>query len=81
MEFLEGMRRRLLREFDRRPLPACPRCASRETVRIVLGQPRPDLPIRGPVRPPLRGRPSLGMDQVDRVCKRCGHQWRSSGRI
>lgn len=61
----------------KRPLPACPRCGSRDSIRIILGQPRPDLPVRSP-RPLLRRLPTLGIDNPDRVCKRCGYQWRSA---
>lgn len=54
---------------------ACPRCGSVETMPIVHGQPRPDLP-KGidkviPFRPPR-----VGVDDVDRVCGKCGHQFR-----
>jgi ribosomal protein S27AE len=57
----------------------CPRCGSLDTVRIVLGQPRPDLPPRGPQKKDI---PSIlgggGVDNPDRVCRKCGHQWRAA---
>jgi len=61
----------------KRPVPTCPRCGSRETIRIVLGQPRPDLPIRSQPRITIFSRLGLGVDNPDRVCKRCGLQWRT----
>ncbi len=61
-----------------RPPPACPRCGSRDTIRVVLHQPRPDLPRRTGPAPPLLRRLGLSVDETDRVCKRCGYQWRSA---
>ena len=61
--------------MNRKHRTACPRCGWHDTVPIVHGQPRPDL-----ARLPERSRPALlrwlrGMDNPDRVCKKCGHQW------
>jgi hypothetical protein len=61
----------------RRPIPACPRCGSRDSIRIILNQPRPELPVRDRPARSLLERIGLGMDNPDRVCKRCGLQWRS----
>jgi DNA-directed RNA polymerase subunit RPC12/RpoP len=58
---------------------ACPRCGSRDTVRIVLGRPRPDLPRRGPRSGTVLDRlGGGGVDNPDRVCRKCGHQWRGA---
>lgn len=55
----------------------CPQCGSRNTVRIALGRPRPDLP-RGQRKPKsLLERLGGGIDNPDRVCRKCGYQWKS----
>jgi ribosomal protein S27AE len=57
----------------------CPRCGSRDTVRIALGRPRPDLPRQEPRPKSIRDRlGGGGVDNPDRVCRKCGHQWRSA---
>lgn len=61
--------------------PACPQCGSRESHRITLSQPRPDLPKRERRPGGILGTLGLGVDNPDRVCRRCGHQWRSKSRI
>jgi len=55
----------------------CPRCGSRDTIRIALSRPRPDLPRREPGPGLGRPWPGGGVDNPDRVCRKCGHQWRS----
>lgn len=58
-------------------VPRCPRCGSSDTIRIALGQPRPDLPRRDPDRASVLDRLGGGVDNPDRVCRKCGHQWRT----
>jgi ribosomal protein S27AE len=53
----------------------CPRCGSPDTIPIVHGQPRPDLPAGIEKIQPFKP-PRVGIDDVDRVCRKCGHQWR-----
>lgn len=55
----------------------CPKCGSRETVRIVYGFPAPEL-----VEEAQRGKVELGgccmtPDQPERRCKSCGYSWRA----
>ncbi len=55
----------------------CPRCGSVETLPIHAGWPEPELGQKGPPQgPPFRK--LLGIDNPDRVCKKCGHQWQTS---
>lgn len=55
----------------------CPRCGSSDTIRIALSRPRPDLPKRDRrPRTLLERLGGGGVDNPDRACRKCGHQWR-----
>jgi hypothetical protein len=57
----------------------CPRCGSTETVAVSVGWPVPELGQKeGPFKGPPGSR-TLGIDNPDRVCRKCGHQWLSRG--
>ncbi len=60
--------------------PVCPRCGWPDTVPIVHGQPRPDLKRLPERERPARLRWLRGMDNPDRVCRKCGHQWAEGAR-
>ncbi|MGH7554824.1 MAG: hypothetical protein ACREMQ_17630 [Longimicrobiales bacterium] len=54
----------------------CPRCGSVETQAIRTGWPEPELGQKQPSEgPPFKK--LLGIDNPDRVCKKCGHQWQA----
>lgn len=57
--------------------PICPRCGSIETRAIRSGWPEPELGGKMPREGPLGGQ-LLGIDNPDRVCTKCGHQWSTS---
>ncbi len=62
--------------MTRRERPVfCPRCGSHETQAIRTGWPEPEL---GQTSPRQGGVPFgrlLGIDNPDRVCRKCGQQW------
>lgn len=57
----------------------CPRCGSTDTMPIRSGWPEPELGQKSPREGPIGGR-ILGIDNPNRVCKKCGHQWQTRTR-
>jgi hypothetical protein len=64
---------------ERRSRRVCPRCGSRDSVRIVFGYPSPEL-----FEEARQGKVALGgclidVDNPTRECRACEHRWTAAG--